>query len=336
MAFALPCAVPIVQAPMAGGPSTPALAVATARAGGLGVVAAGYLTASALHDAVKEVRTGTGAPIGVNVFVPTAPSARAIVETYAAELRVDAERLHTELGDGHWDSDSFDEKVDVVLRDPVALVTFTFGCPTGDTVERLHRAGSRVGITVTSGAEAQLALAAGADVLVAQGTEAGGHQATFTGEQPNQTPLPTLLDHLRDQQLPVIATGGIMTGAHAAQAMQRGAIAVQVGTALLCTPEAATSAPYRAALLEHRYDDTVVTRAYSGRYARGLRNRFAREHPNAPHAYPEIHHLTRPLRAAATAAGDSDVPNLWAGTNWRATRSAPAAEIIREIARGLG
>jgi nitronate monooxygenase len=122
-----------------------------------------------------------------------------------------------------------------------------------------------------------------------------------------------------------------MTSEHVAVVLAAGAIAAQVGTALLCTPEAGTSAVHRAALMDQSFDETVVTRAYSGRYARGLRNRFACEHIDAPNAYPEVHYLTRPLRQAATKAGDADVPNLWAGTHWRDIVAAPAAEVFARL-----
>jgi nitronate monooxygenase len=326
---------PVVQAPMAGGPSTPALAVAVARAGALGFVAGGYLTAPALAAAIDEVRAQTTAPIGVNLFVPSHPAAREPIQAYAARLAPEAERLATLLGDPAWDDDAYGEKLDYLVREPPHLVTFTFGLPSADDVERLHRAGASVGVNVTSATEAQRAADVGADVLGVQGTEAGGHQATLEPDRINSTPLLELLDEVREVWLPMIAAGGIMTGADAAAAFDAGAVAVQIGTALLCTPEAATNAVHRAALLEGSFDDTVVTRAYSGRYARGLRNRFADEHADAPGGYPEIHYLTRPLRAAAVAAGDASVPNLWAGTNWRAIKQAPAAEIVAEIATGL-
>ena len=119
--------------------------------------------------------------------------------------------------------------------------------------------------------------------------------------------------------VPMVAGGGIMTGPDAADVMRRGAVGVQLGTAFLCCPEAGTSAPYRRALREGTYRDTMLTRAFSGRYARGLANGFAVTYSAAaPEAYPEVHHLTRPLRAAATEAGDPDIPNLWAGAGWRA------------------
>jgi nitronate monooxygenase len=218
----------------------------------------------------------------------------------------------------------------------VHTVSFTFGCPTPEAVALLHAAGVQVAVTVTSADEALIGAASGADSLVVQGTEAGGHQGTFSGEQPNRTPLRDALIAVRAAvDLPVIATGGIMTAEDAAAAMDAGAAGIQLGTALLCTPEAGTSAPHRRALLERRYAETTVTRAFTGRWARGLANRFAREHEDAPGGYPQLHHLTRPLRAAATQADDSDVPNLWAGTGWAAITDDDAATVVRRIAVGL-
>jgi nitronate monooxygenase len=166
------------------------------------------------------------------------------------------------------------------------------------------------------------------------GTEAGGHQASFADLAASHRPLLSLLLQIRETtDVPFIGTGGVMTGSDAAAVLGAGAIAVQLGTALLCTPEAGTSTLHRQALLDGRYPDTILTRAYSGRFARGLANRFGLEHDGrAPQAYPEVHHLTRPLRAAATQAGDTSVPNLWAGTGWRQLAAEPAAMIVRRIA----
>ena len=146
-----------------------------------------------------------------------------------------------------------------------------------------------------------------------------------TVESANRSPLLSVLAAIRETtEVPVIGTGGVMTGGDVAEVLGAGAGAVQLGTALLCTPEAGTSALYRQALLDARYPDTILTRAYSGRFARGLANRFALEHDGqAPAAYPEVHHLTRPLRAAATSVGDVCVPNLWAGTGWRQLAAEP-------------
>ena len=331
----LPSELPIVQAPMAGGPSTPELAAAVSAAGGYGFLAAGYLTPAGLAETIAATRALTGAPFGVNLFVPSAPSDPATVAGYAQLLQPEADRLGVALGEPRWEDDDYPAKLELLLTSQVDLVSFTFGCPAPEQVERLHRAGSRVAVTVTSSDEATRAAAAGAELLLVQGTEAGGHQGSFLStEQPNHRPLLELLAELRDSAgLPMVGTGGIMTGRDATRVLAAGAIAVQLGTALLGTPEAGSSPVYRQALQDPGYSETILTRAYTGRYARGLANRFALEHQDqAPQAYPEVHHLTRPLRAAATRAGDHSVPNLWAGTGWRQLRFEPAGSIIGRIA----
>lgn len=331
----LPSELPIVQAPMAGGPSTPELAAAVSAAGGYSFLAAGYLSAAGLADTIAATRVLTGAAFGVNLFVPSIPSDPAPVAEYATLLQPEADRLGVPLGEPRWDDDDYPAKLELLVKDPVDAVSFTFGCPEPEVLERLHRAGSRVAVTVTSSDEAALAAAAGADLLLVQGTEAGGHQGSFLAtDRPQLTPLLELLTELRETvDLPLIGTGGIMTGLDAATVLASGAMAVQLGTALLGAPESGSSPVYRQALRASRYSETIVTRAYSGRYARGLANRFALEHhAQAPRAYPEVHQLTRPLRAAATRAGDDSVPNLWAGIGWRQLRFEPAGRIISRIA----
>jgi len=327
----LPCDLPIVQAPMAGGPSTPALAAAVASAGGFGFVAGGYLGPDALRSALDATRALTAAPLGVNLFLPSTPGDPEAVRGYARRLQPEADRFGVALGEPDWDDDGYPAKLAVTVAAAPYLVSFTFGCPSAADVAELHRAGSQVAVTVTSAAEANLAEAAGADLLIVQGTEAGGHQGQYVDDAPNRTPLLDALAAVRAaSSVPMIAAGGVMTSADLSSALAAGAIAAQLGTALLCTPEAGTSAVHRRALLERRYPDTVLTRAYSGRHGRGLRNRFADF--DAPAAYPEVHRLTRPLRAAAAAAGDDSVPNLWAGTGWASVQDAPAAEVVRAIA----
>lgn len=320
---------------MAGGPSTPELTAAVNAAGGFGFVAAGYLTVDALRAQLDRTRELTADPIGVNVFVPSRDDAdRAAIDAYARTLDREAERFGVALGEARWADDAYPAKLDLLARCGVHTVSFTFGCPSTDDVQLLHRNDIRVAVTVTNPEEAAHAAYAGADALIVQGTEAGGHQGTFDGTAPSHTPLLDALHAIRvDVDLPLIAAGGIMSATDAAGVLDAGASAVQIGTALLCAPEAGTSAPYRAALLEQRYADTVITRAFSGRWARGLANRFALEHDDAPDGYPQIHYLTRPLRAAATNAGDAEVPNLWAGTGWRAITIDDAGGVIRRIMR---
>jgi nitronate monooxygenase len=305
-------------------------------AGGYGFVAAGYLSADGLRRAIEQTELLTDRPFGVNLFVPSTPGDPTAVGRYAKSLEPEATRLGVSLGDPRWEDDDFQAKLDVVESAHSHLVSFTFGCPTPETVDRIHSSGSHVGVTVTSPTEADAAAAVGTDVLIVQGTEAGGHQGSFLDLEPNTRPLHSLLTEIRQiTGIPLFASGGIMSGADAAAALRAGATAVQIGTALLCTPEAGTSPLYRHSLLDGRYPDTIVTRAFSGRYARGLANEFARRHDRqAPNAYPEVHHLTRPLRAAATEAGDASIPNLWAGTGWRQLTSESAGSVVRRIAAG--
>jgi nitronate monooxygenase len=327
--------VPIVQAPMAGGPSTPELAAAVVGAGGFGFVAAGYLSPSELAEAVATTRRLTGGSLGVNLFMASGPGDPGEVAAYADSLRPDADRLGVALGAPVWDDDRYEEKLEVLRAAPVDLVSFTFGCPTAPDVDGLHRCGSRVAVTVTSSAEARLAEGSGADLLIVQGTEAGGHQGGFLHPVANRRTVLSLLSEIGEEtRLPLIGSGGVMTGEEIAGVLRAGAVAVQLGTAFLCTPEAGTSTVHRRALLDRRYPDTMVTRAYSGRFARGLANEFGAAHDrDAPRAYPEVHHLTRPLRVAATRAGDASVPNLWAGTGWPKVTSEPAGALVGRLAQ---
>lgn len=333
-----PSVLPIVQAPMAGGPSTPELTAAVSAAGGYGFLAAGYLSADALAGSISATRGLTSAPFGVNLFSPSAPADPDLVRRYASLLQPEAERLGVALGDPNWDDDAYEAKVAVLEATPVDLVSFTFGCPIPATVERLKSVGSRVGVTVTSVAEARLAIGVGADVLVVQGTEAGGHQAAFLEATPNDRPLLALLGEIGEvATIPLVASGGIMSGSDAAAALASGATAVQLGTALLCAAEAGTATAYRRAVLEGTYSATILTRAFSGRYARGLANEFALAYGDeAPDAYPEVHHLTRPLRGAAMKVGDLSVPNLWVGLGWRQVTGGTAGSIVARIAQEAG
>ncbi|HEU4658002.1 MAG TPA: nitronate monooxygenase [Capillimicrobium sp.] len=319
---------PIVQAPMAGGPSTPALALAAIEAGGLGFLAAGYRTPEQLQADLDELRAATDRPFGVNLFAdPGPPADPAVVERYVAALAGEA----GPLGEPRHDDDRLEAKLELLAADPPAVVSFTFGCPARSTVDRLHAAGAAVWVTVTTPGEAEQAAGAGADALVVQGVEAGGHRGGFDDRAQGLVGLLPLLQLVAARvDLPLVATGGLATGAAVAAALAAGASAAQVGTALLRAPEAGTSAPHRAALAAAAAP-TSLTRAFSGRLARGIVNRFQREHDDAPSAYPEIHHVTAPLRAAARAGGDADASNLWAGEAYPLAREEPAAAIVERL-----
>ncbi len=328
--------VPIVLAPLAGGPTTPQLAASVSNAGGLGFLAAGDLSAAALSAQITQARALTGAPLGVNVFVPGAAASPGPVAAYAATLTGEASKAGVEVGQARFDDDDWDAKVRLLTADPLHVTSFTFGCPGPGVIQAAKAAGSEVWITVTTPADARLAEAAGADALVVQGSEAGGHRSSFTDDpaedESGEFGLLSLIQLVRRQtMLPLIAAGGIGTGAGIAAVLAAGANAAQLGTAFLRCPEAGTAPVQRAAVATTT--PTAMTRAFTGRLARGIRNRFMAEHErDAPAAYPEVHYLTSPLRAAGRAAGNPDLVNLWAGQTHQLSRELPAAELVAVLA----
>ncbi|HXL59460.1 MAG TPA: nitronate monooxygenase [Mycobacterium sp.] len=336
MAFDLrDLAVSVIVAPMAGGPSTPELAAAGTNAGGLGFVAAGYLTAEVFAERLAAARKLTSGAVGANLFVPQ-PSAGTPqdVERYAKALAPEAERYGAQLGEPRDDDDHWAAKIEVLLDLRPDVASFTFGMPSVEECRRLREAGITVAGTVTTLAEAQTAVGVGVDVLAAQGPSAGGHRGTFDPvAQPATQPLDELLAAIRAAvDVPVAAAGGLATADDVQRVLKAGAVAVQLGTAFLLADEAGSSPVHRAALQDPQFTETVVTRAFSGRYARGLRNRFVDEHEaQAPFGYPQVHWLTSPLRAAAVRAGDPQAVNVWAGTEFRQTKSGSVAQIMRSL-----
>lgn len=329
-------AVPIVGAPMAGGPGTPALAAAVSNAGGLGFIAAGYVSAERFADDIAAARAATTGPLGANLFVPQPSVADWVqLEYYAEELEEVAEFYHVEVGHPqHDDDDDWQRKLEVVADVRPEVVSFTFGVPPPDVIRRFSAIGLLVSVTVTSAYEAGVALAAGADSLVVQGPNAGGHRGTFAPDmEPGSESLPQLLDRIgSSHDVPLIAAGGLGTAEDVAAVLRGGAVAGQIGTALLLSDEAGTNPAHRVALKNPEFDSTLVTRAFSGRYARGLANNFTRllDHV-APLGYPEVNQMTKPIRAAAVEANDPHGTNLWAGTAYRQARSGPAADIVASL-----
>lgn len=326
---------PVSVAPMAGGPSTPELAAAGTDAGGLGFVAAGYLGADAFADRLGAAMRLASGPIGANLFVPGPDTGSPeIVERYAAQLAPDAERYGAAVGTPRIDDDAWQGKLDVLLDLRPAVASFTFGLPTVEEIARLRGAGITVAGTVTTVAEAREAADRGVDVLVAQGPAAGGHRGTFDSQaRPAEQSLDDLLASIvATLDLPVVAAGGLMTAADIARVRRAGAVAAQLGTAFLLADEAGSSPVHRAALVSPEFTETVVTKAFSGRFARGLRNRFVDDHDaQAPLAYPQVHYLTSPLRVAAVRAGDPHGTNIWAGTGFRLAEPGPVAAIIEKL-----
>ena len=330
------CDVPVVLAPLAGGPSTPELCAAVSEAGGLGFLAAGYLPASELAARIDRTRSLTSRPFGVNLFVPGGREESPDIGPYAESLAREAEHAGVGLGEPRADDDDWAAKLDLLDDASVAVVSFVFGCPSRETVARMKRSGAEVWVTVTTPDEAQQAEAAGADCLVVQGSEAGGHRGGFSDDNEGVALLSLLQLVRASTSLPLVATGGIMTGAALAAVLAAGARAGALGTAFLRCPEAGTSPAHKAALAGHERP-TALTRAFTGRTARGIRNRFLDEHSeDAPAAYPEVHYLTAPLRAHGRSVGDGEVVNLWAGQAYPLASELSAAEVVRRVAADAG
>ncbi len=329
---------PVIQAPMAGGWTTPGLVAAVLEAGGLGMLAGARLTCDQLREQIREVRRGSSRPFGVNLLVPTVSRADA---TGPVEHPLLA-RLRERLGLPPWPEappapPSPDEALEVVLEEGVELVSFAMGSP-APWIERVHGRGALVMASVTSVAEAEEAAAAGTDAIVAQGAEAGGHRSTFAPRAPSGPPLvgtmalvPQVVDAVR---VPVFAAGGIMDGRGIVAAIALGARGAQLGTRFLLAAEAGTPPAYRQRLLQADETDTVVTDVFTGRPARALRNRLVAEWEVAgerPLPWPRQGLAAADLYRASYAA-DGDWAPLYAGQGLRlARRVQPAAEIVAEL-----
>ncbi|MDT5220159.1 MAG: nitronate monooxygenase [Mycobacterium sp.] len=330
---------PVLAAPMAGGPTSPAMAIAATRAGSLGMLAAGYKTAQAVEEQIRELRSES-IPFGVNIFAPNpVPVDVDLYRRYATAIQRDAEQFDLTLPpEPIEDTDAYDEKIQLLLDDPVPLVSFTFGIPSQRVITALKDAATIVVQTVTNLREAITARDSGVDMLAVQAHTAGGHSGTLTPAEPlAPTPINTLVGQITQSvDLPVIAGGGLATSRAVAEVIHAGAAAAVVGTLLVRATESGASATHQAALIDPARTETVLTRAFTGRPARGLRNAFIDAHEAAaPLGYPAIHHLTSPLRKAAAATGRADFVHLWAGTGYRHATAEPTADILQRLASDL-
>lgn len=329
---------PIIQAPMAVGLVPPRMVAAVSNAGGLGMLAAGYMTPEPLRAQIREVKSLTDRPFGVNLFVPGAADGRPTTGPNAARL---LSGYRTELGlppepPGAGADDPFDALLDVVLEEGVRVVSFVFGVPGPEVWKRLADAGVLTLGTATTVHEAERWMAAGAYGVVAQGAEAGGHRGTFlappeeslVGTMALVPAIATRIDG------PVVAAGGVMDGRGIAAALALGASAVQLGTAFLLCTESSIAPAYREELRAGDETATAVTKAFTGKAARGVRNRFMRE--LAPYqdelpGYPNQHHRTRDLRQRAKELGRSDYMSLWAGQGLRLSRELSAEALMATL-----
>ena len=334
---------PIVAAPMAGGPSSTALARAVASTGAMGFLGGGGKSAAQLVEDYRSV--ADAGRVGVNLFVPDAantavdPVASRAQRTeklaaFREKLLPFAQRLGVELPTvdeaganvlGDWDA-----KIKAASQWPI--VSFTFGLPGPAVFEGLQESGSQVGVTVTSVVEARNAVDHGADFLVVQGPEAGGHRSVHDPlAAPEDIPLLELLAAVDDVvDVPFVAAGGIVTPEQVHEVQEYGAAAASVGTSLLLSDEAGTNPVHRHMLQEDRSGTTRLTRVFSGRVSRSLVNELMEL--DAPAAYPEVNALTVPIKRAAAQLMDPRSTHLFAGTGYLHARTGPAADIVRWLA----
>lgn len=333
---------PIVQAPMAGGATTPDLVAAVSNAGGLGFLAGAMLSPAAIVENVSRIRALTHRPFGVNLFVLETPQPGE-AEVAAALARLAPAREALGLGPAstpaRWCEDTA-AQIETLIELAPAVVSFTFGVLDAETVRRFRRASSYVIGTATTVEEARVWTAAGADAICVQGAEAGAHRGTFLGDfEQSSIGLMALIPQVCGAvEVPVIAAGGIMDGRGIAAALVLGAQAAQLGTAFLCCPESGIHPGWKQAIRQARDDDTRVTRVFSGKYARGIVNSFMeamrpleREIPD----YPVQNALTGDMRRAAAQQDRMDYMSLWAGQGAPMARALPAAELVATLASEL-
>jgi len=331
---------PVIQAPMAGGGDTPELAAAVSEAGGLGFVGGAYLPPEQIKATGEAIRARTNRSYGVNLFAPLPPPEAPADLSRSVEV---VARYYAEFGlpkptEPVLPPDLFEARLQAALDSGAQVFSFAFGLLPLDAVEAVKAQGLFLIGTATTVDEAVALERSGVDAVVAQGGEAGGHRSTFSGDfSAGQVGTMALVPQVVDAvSVPVIASGGIMDGRGIAAALALGADAVQMGTAFLTCTESGVPEGYRQAILNAREDQTRVTRAFSGRPARGIANRFMDEVESAlgesiP-AFPLQNVLTQPLRAAARKADKPEYLSLWAGQGVRMARRQGAAELVARLA----
>lgn len=333
---------PVIQAPMGGGPSTPELVAAVSNAGGLGSLGAAYLNPDQITDTIRRIKSLTNKPFNVNLFAGG----------YEAKTHDDPRQMLAVLAEIHealalpppvlpeLPPDPFPAQFEAVLDSDPPIFSFTFGIPSADAMARLKVRGITTIGTATTVEEAHMLAEAAVDAILAQGAEAGAHRGTFAGPfESAMIPTLNLVRGIRSAvSLPVIASGGIMDGRDLSLALRLGASAAALGTAFLTCPESGASEAYKRAILAAGKDTTVITRAFSGRPARGLANAFiatmtGKENMILP--YPLQNLLTRAMRTAAASRGDSELLSLWAGQGVARCRTMPAGELVMQLVTEL-
>ncbi|MDY0407470.1 NAD(P)H-dependent flavin oxidoreductase [Virgibacillus soli] len=333
---------PIIQAPMAGGITTSKLVAEVSNAGGLGMVGAGYMTPAQIREQMREIKTLTSKSFGVNLFVPSefdmvedeVNFSNHVLHPIREQLQLGNNKT-TPLSDFQEVRQKFYEQVRVVIEERVPICSFTFGIPSEEIIAELKKHNIILIGTACTVQEAQVIEKSGFDIVVVQGSEAGGHRGDFIKEGEGSIGLmsmiPQVVDHVN---IPVIAAGGIMDGRGLIAAHCLGAKAVQMGTAFLTCIESGANENHKAAILQAKEDQTVLTRSFSGKWARGIENKFIhdmREHESLFPSFPIQNDLTKDIRKAASTKNNQAFMSLWSGQSPRLAKSYAAKRLIEDI-----
>ncbi len=333
---------PIIQAPMAGGATTPELIAAVSNAGGLGSLGAGFMPADAIKQTIHDIRALTDKPFAVNLFI--------VDDHHASDVQLEAMRKQLEKNCAELAvtvpntkppyAPSFAEQIQVIIDEQVPIFSFTFGIPKQQWLDKLKENHIKMLGTATTLTEAKKLEHAGVDVIVAQGSEAGGHRGTFLQSaenslQGNFSLIPQIADQI---DCPLVAAGGIMDARGITAALALGASGVQMGTAFLSCPESGIHPSYKKILLDQTQDNTTLTKVFSGKMARGIRNTFIdrMEKMEDPHlAYPIQNKLTKAIRQEAAAQNNAEFMSLWAGQSACLSKGINAHKLVQELKEGV-
>ncbi len=331
---------PLIQAPMAGGPNTPEMVSTVVNCGGVGSFGFAYNNVDKITQDIKTaqalIEPGVCGALNINFFVFSpvdAPAAETIEQATQALNNVAGEDLEI-VPPGEPFFPDLNSQLEAVWSLKPDIVTFHFGIPEPAVIDRAHNLGIAVGITATCAEEARQIEAAGADFIVAQGIEAGGHRGIFDPKNPDEAlSCFALISQLKQViQLPLAAAGGIMSRKHIDTAIELGARVVQMGSAFLTTEESGASSAHKDYLLNHGEREAVITLGFSGRPARGIENRFIQQMTDeAVLPFPLQNTLTGKLRATASANSDGEMQSLWAGSNFRECRSESINDLIGRL-----
>lgn len=329
--------IPIIQAPMAGGITSPELVAAVSNTGALGSVGAGYMTPDDIRTTIRSIKSLTNKPYNINLFVPETPESAADPSSMIQALKA----LWREMSDEPFETSSssqpsFVEQVDVLLQEKVPYFSFTFGIPSDDIITKFKNNGTKILGTATTPDEAVELEKAGVDAIVCQGYEAGGHRGNFSSKDPCFSLLSLLSLASKRVKVPLVAAGGIMNGRLGASAILAGAKAVQMGTAFITVKESQAANTYKQVLLNGPYSPTCITKVVSGKPARAIENDLIEklDGKDVP-PYPKQHYLTQKLRALAAKKGKSEYMFLLAGQGYPLCGSQSAAELVKQISEEL-